>query len=56
MAIGMKVMVTENMETDLDVVNGSRGCIVNIILDVDEPPIPYDPVVKLKKLLAYLSS
>jgi hypothetical protein len=46
LGIGMKVMVTENMETDLDVANGSQGVIVNIILDADEPPIPNDPVVR----------
>jgi len=54
MAIGMKVMVTENMETDLDMANGSRGVIVNIILDADEPPVPNDLVVKLKMPLAYI--
>jgi len=54
MAIGMKVMVTENMETDLDMANGSRGVIVNIILDADEPPVPNDPVVKLKMPPAYI--
>ncbi|KAJ7106320.1 hypothetical protein C8R44DRAFT_987416 [Mycena epipterygia] len=38
-AVGMKVMVTSNIETDLDLANGARGEIVDIILDPDEPPI-----------------
>lgn len=54
LAIGMKVMVTDNLETDLDVTNGARGEIVDIILDPDEPPIGNDPIVHLKKLPAYV--
>lgn len=50
----MKVMVTENIETDLDVTNGARGEIVDIILDVDEPPIGDEPIVTLKELPAYI--
>ena len=37
LAIGIKVMVTENIKTDLDVANGVRGEIVDIILHPDEP-------------------
>ncbi|QRV90748.1 Helitron helicase-like domain at N-terminus [Ceratobasidium sp. AG-Ba] len=33
LAIGMEVMVTYNVETELDVANGARGTIVEIILD-----------------------
>ena len=31
-AIGMVVMVTENLETDLNITNGARGRITSIIL------------------------
>ncbi len=54
LAVGMKVMVTVNVMTDLDVANGARGEIVDIILDEDEPPLPDTPVVTLKKPPAYV--
>lgn len=54
LAKGMKVMVTDNVKTDLDVTNGTWGEIVDIILHPDEPPISNDPVVHLKYLPAYL--
>ena len=38
-AIGMKVMVTQNIETDLDITNGAWGTIIEIILNPDEPII-----------------
>lgn len=47
-------MVTKNIETDLDVTNGARGEIVDIILDSDEPPISNEPVITLKCLPAYI--
>ena len=47
-AIGMKVLVTENIEIDLDLTNGTRGEIVDIVLHPDEPPIGNTPVVHLK--------
>ncbi|KAJ7246448.1 hypothetical protein C8J57DRAFT_1360503 [Mycena rebaudengoi] len=50
----MKVMVTDNIETDLDLTNGARGEIVDIVLDPDEPPIGDDPIVHLTKLPAYI--
>ncbi|KAJ7028351.1 hypothetical protein C8F04DRAFT_886815, partial [Mycena alexandri] len=53
-AIGMKVMVTSNLETDLDLTNGARGEIVDIILDPDEPPVGDEPVVRLQKMPAYI--
>jgi hypothetical protein len=54
-AKGMKVLVTNNIETDLDVTNGARGEIVDIILHPDEPPISAnEPVVHLKYLPSYL--
>ncbi|KDN44040.1 hypothetical protein RSAG8_05772, partial [Rhizoctonia solani AG-8 WAC10335] len=36
-AIGLEVMVTLNIETELDVANGSRGTIQKIIFDPREP-------------------
>jgi hypothetical protein len=36
LAIGMKVMVTNNLETDLDITNGARGEIMEIILYTDK--------------------
>ena len=53
-AIGMKVMVTENVETGLDITNGARGEIVDIILDPNKPPIGNDPIVTLKCLPTYI--
>ena len=51
-AIGMKVMVTENIETFLYIANGARGEIVDILLHPDEPPIVTDsePIVRLQHL------
>ena len=54
-AVGMRVsMVTSNVETDLDITNGTQGEIVGIVLHEDEPPIGHEPIVKLKYLPAYL--
>ena len=36
MEIGMKVMVTFNVKTDLDIANGARGEIIKIVLDENE--------------------
>jgi ATP-dependent exoDNAse (exonuclease V) alpha subunit len=49
-SIGMKVMVTNNLQTDLDITNGARGIITDIILNPDEPPLEEGPVVTLKFL------
>ena len=54
LAVGMKVMVTQNVETDLDVTNGARGEIVDIILHSDDPPVGDQPIIKLKCLLVYI--
>ena len=35
-AIGMKVLVTYNVETNLDITNGARGTITNIVFDIRE--------------------
>ena len=53
-AVGMKVMVTENVEIDLDIANGARGHITAISLHQDEPPIPQDAVERLRCLPAYI--
>ena len=50
LAIGMKVMVTNNLQTDLDITNGAHGVITDIILSPDEPPLEEGPVVALKNL------
>ncbi|PSR81964.1 hypothetical protein PHLCEN_2v6204 [Hermanssonia centrifuga] len=55
LAIGMKVMVTSNVQTDLDITNGARGAIQDIILHPDEPPVPPNtPIVKLTYLPSYV--
>ena len=54
LARGMKVMVTNNVETDLDITNGARGEIVDIILHPDEPPLGDEPVMHLKYPPAYI--
>ncbi|THG93982.1 hypothetical protein EW026_g7391 [Hermanssonia centrifuga] len=51
--VGMSVLVTNNLETDLDLTNGARGEIVGITLDADEPPRPaggvsHDPALPLE--------
>ncbi|KZT22832.1 hypothetical protein NEOLEDRAFT_1035141, partial [Neolentinus lepideus HHB14362 ss-1] len=39
LTVGMKVMVTLNLATDLDIANGARGEITRIVLDPEEPPV-----------------
>ena len=51
----MKVLVMDNIETDLDITNGAQGEIVDIILHPDKPPISNsEPVVHLQYLPAYI--
>jgi hypothetical protein len=52
--VGVKVMVMNNIETDLDITNGTRGGIIDIILDPDEPPIRNGAIVELKYPPAYI--
>ncbi len=52
--VGMKVMVTTNIQTDLDLANGARGEIVDIVLHPDEDAVGDSPVVHLKHLPAYV--
>lgn len=60
MAIGMKVMVTYNIETDPDIANGARGEIIEIVLDEHESSyslsqsviqLEYPPAYMLIKML-----
>ena len=53
-AVGMKVMITDNVETDLDITNGARGEIVGVVLHEDEPDPQGETIVKLKYLPAYI--
>ena len=46
-------MITVNIETDLDVMNGARGKIVDI-LHPDEPPLSNEPIVTLKHFPSYI--
>ena len=50
LAIGMKVMVTSNIATDLDITNGARGIIVDVILNPEEPPLEDGSIITLKYL------
>ena len=44
--IGMKVMVTFNVKTDLDIANGARGEIIKIVLDENESNYsPTHPII-----------
>jgi len=50
--IGMKVMVTENIETDLDITNSAHGTIIDIMLSLDEPVVSdLHATIKLQQLL-----
>ena len=49
--LGMKVMVTQNVVTDLDITNGARGTIVDIWFHPEEHAITeLRPSIKLKHL------
>lgn len=51
-AIGMKIMITDNIATDADLANGSRGVIADIVLDIrevlDREQLKRDGYVKLE--------
>lgn len=51
LAMGMKAMVAGNIAADLDIKNGARGTVVEVILDPDEPPLDDSAIVSLKRLL-----
>ncbi|KAF9780853.1 hypothetical protein BJ322DRAFT_982042, partial [Thelephora terrestris] len=50
LVIGMKVMATNNLQTDLDITNGARGVITDIILNQDKPPLEAGSIAQLKFL------
>jgi ATP-dependent exoDNAse (exonuclease V) alpha subunit len=55
LAVGMKVMMTYNLHTEIDLANGARGEIIEIVLDHNEPDIPGTRgEVRLKYPLAYV--
>ncbi|THH12700.1 hypothetical protein EW146_g7451 [Bondarzewia mesenterica] len=54
LSVGMKVMVTTNLETDLDITNGARGDIVHIALHPDEPSIGTTDTIHLEYLPIYI--
>ncbi|KAL1743268.1 hypothetical protein HDZ31DRAFT_7278, partial [Schizophyllum fasciatum] len=47
LAIGATVLVTQNIDTDLDITNGARGKVVSVILHPDEPEHAGMSVMKL---------
>jgi hypothetical protein len=53
-AIGMKVMITENLETDLDITNGAQGEITKLFLHPNEPPLPSTPIIHLRHLPTFI--
>ena len=49
LGIGMKVMVTFDVKTDLDVANGARGEIIKIVLDENKSNYsPTQSIIQLK--------
>ena len=50
----MKVIMTTNLATDLDLANGMQGEIVEIALDKKEPLLYNNWVIHLKYLLMYI--
>ncbi|KAJ3874323.1 hypothetical protein F5051DRAFT_295649, partial [Lentinula edodes] len=55
LAIGAKVLVTQNIETDLDITNGARGKIVEIVFDPREPQFEENcSVVELEYMPLYV--
>jgi hypothetical protein len=52
--MGMRVMVTVNVQTDLDVANGARGEIVDIVLEDGEQIGTGESVVTLKRPPLYV--
>jgi len=53
--VGMKAMITVNVETDLEIANGSRGQVVGIVLNKEESFFSANEgIIYLTKLPAYL--
>jgi len=54
-SVGMKVMITFNIQTDLDIANGSRGEIVAIVLQAEDEGIAKETTIaKLSRVPAYV--
>ena len=49
----MAIEWTSNVQTDLDITNGARGTIVDIVLHPDEPLID-ENIIPLKYLPLYI--
>ena len=47
-------MVTANIKTDLNITNGARGKMMDIIVHPDEPPLGGDSIITLKYLSSYI--
>ncbi|KAG8746743.1 hypothetical protein FRC10_003726 [Ceratobasidium sp. 414] len=55
LAIGMQIIVTLNIQTELDLANGARSTITGMVLDPNEPEFESTaPVVRLKRLPLYI--
>ncbi|THH04463.1 hypothetical protein EW146_g10168 [Bondarzewia mesenterica] len=53
-AIGMKIMVTTNLSTEIDITNGARGEITQIVLHPNEPTPRNESVIHLRHLPLYI--
>jgi len=55
LAVGMPVLLTQNIETDLDITNGAHGLVVGLVLHQDEEPHDTEQsVVHLQRLPLYI--
>jgi ATP-dependent exoDNAse (exonuclease V) alpha subunit len=54
LAVGTKVMVTSNLQTDLDITNGARGEIVGIVHNEKEDPLASEAIHVLQNMPAYI--
>ena len=50
----MAIERTSNVQTDLDITNGARGTIIDIVLHPDEPPLIDENIIPLKYLPLYI--
>jgi hypothetical protein len=41
-AVGAEILMTLNVDTNLDITNGTCATVAKIILDPREPPVPLD--------------
>lgn len=55
LAIGMPILITQNLHTEHDITNGARGVIVDIVLDSSQPtPSQSLPTVHLHRPPAFI--